>query len=67
MTKVFTIVFQGIAIVLQLWSALGGVVPPKYQALAAGVIGVLQAIQGTLAHYYNPDGTPAATAYVAPK
>jgi hypothetical protein len=67
MSKVFTIVFQVIAVVLQLWSALGSVVPPKYQPLAAGIIGCIQAIQGVIAHYFNPDGTVAAVAYVVPK
>ena len=67
MSKMFTIIFQVIAVVLQLWSALGSVVPPKYQALAAGIIGCIQAIQGVIAHYYNPDGTAATLPYVAPK
>ena len=67
MSKVFTIVFQAIAVLLQLYSVLGSAVPPKYQPLAAGIIGCIQAIQGVIAHYFNPDGTVATVAYVAPK
>ena len=67
MSKAFTIVFQVIGVVLQLGNAMSGVVPKDYQFLTAGIIGILQAIQGILAHYYNPDGTPAAVPYVAPK
>lgn len=64
MTKTFTIIAQIVGIILQLGNALSGVVPPKYQFLVAGIIGVLQAVQGMLAHSYNPDGTPATQPYV---
>ncbi len=67
MSKTFTIIFQVLAMVLQFGSALTDLVTPKWKPLVAGLLGILQAIQGTLAHYYNPDGTPATAPYVAPK
>jgi hypothetical protein len=66
MTRVFTIVFQVLGLVVQLGSALTNIVPDKYKLLFGTVIGAIQAIQAAVAHNYNPDGTPATVAYVPP-
>ncbi len=54
---------QAVATLLQLFNAYGSILPPKYQALGAGILGGLQLIVAALAHYSNPDGTPAASPY----
>lgn len=54
---------QGVATLLQMFNAYGAFLPVKYQALGAGILGGLQLIVAALAHYSNPDGTPAAMPY----
>jgi hypothetical protein len=57
---------QGIAVAAQAFNAYGAFLPPKWQALAAGLLGGAQLIAGAVAHFRNPDGTPAATPYTKP-
>ena len=44
-----------------------GYLSPKGQAALAGAAAFVQGLVALLAHYSNPDGTPAAVAYVAKK
>jgi hypothetical protein len=62
-----SLVFQALAIVAHGINQISGLVPPKYQWLVAGAIGILQGINVIGAHFYNPDGTPATQAYVKAK
>lgn len=56
---------QILATLLQILNMASGLVPAKYQAYVAFGLTVVQAGMGLYNHYYNPDGTPAAVAYVA--
>ena len=40
------------------------VVPEKYKVWVAFTAGLAQAASGLIAHYFNPDGTPAKVAYL---
>lgn len=51
----------------QLFNAVGGVIPGKYQGLIAGILAGTQLIVASVSHYSNPDGTKVETPYVAPK
>jgi hypothetical protein len=55
------VILQAIATASQVFNAYGAFVPAKYQALIAGVLGGLQVLIGTIAHFYNTDGTPQGT------
>jgi hypothetical protein len=57
-------VIQILGMAGQAINALVDFVPPKSKPIAAGVIGVIQAVTALLAHFSNPDGTPAADPYV---
>jgi hypothetical protein len=57
-------VVQVIGVGLQLYNQYGGMVPTKYQPAAAAIVGAIQGIVALMAHFSNPDGTAAATAYV---
>jgi hypothetical protein len=65
MTSKTHIIAQVLAMLLQVLNMASGVVPPKYQPYVMFGIAVVQAGMGLYNHYYNPDGTPAAVAYVA--
>lgn len=60
------ILAQSVALIAQLFNQVGGVVPAKYQVPIALGIGVAQSIMAFVAHFTNPDGTSASTAYVKP-
>ena len=57
------VIIQVLAVILQYANFASDILPPKYQWIAAGIIGIVQAVTGILAHFKNPDGTPAAVAY----
>jgi hypothetical protein len=59
----WNVVLQGLATAAQGLNAIGALLPPKYQIMATMTITLIQAISAFLAHFANPDGTPAATAY----
>jgi len=58
-------VIQILALVAQAANAVLDVLPsPKSKAIAAGVIAIAQGVAAGLAHFSNPDGTPAAAPYI---
>jgi hypothetical protein len=59
-------ILQTIASIAQVFNAYGAFLPAKYQALGAGVLGGLQLLVGTLAHFYNTDGSPQGTPLPTP-
>lgn len=60
------IIIQALGTVLQVLNLVSGMIPPKYQWLVAGLVGIIQAVTGMLAHWSNPDGTPATAPYIDP-
>ena len=67
MTVKLNIVAQVLAFVLQGLNFASGAVPVKYQPWIAFGIAVVQAGIALLAHYQNPDGTNAKTAWIPSK
>jgi hypothetical protein len=65
MTADTTIILQIIATILQVLNAVNvSQLPPKWQAAITGLLTILQAVQGIIAHYYTPSGvslTPGST------
>jgi hypothetical protein len=61
----FNVLFQMSGAVIQLANEHGALVPATYQWLLAIVVGVAQLVVSVKAHFSNPDGTPATTAYRA--
>lgn len=59
----FNAVVQVLGTVAQGANSFGGYVPPRYQVPFALGVGALQAVTALLAHFSNPNGTPAATPY----
>ena len=59
-------VVQTAALVAQVVNQTVPVLPPRGQFWALVVLSVLQGLSGVLAHFSNPDGTPAAAAYQPP-
>jgi hypothetical protein len=60
----WSLLFQGLAVIVQYGNHASSVVPAKYQSGVMLVVGLAQtAVLWRQAHY-NPDGTPASTAYV---
>ena len=51
---------QIVLTILHMLNIFTPVVPPKYKFLAMAVIGALNLVLSILAHYSNPDGTPAS-------
>ena len=58
------VVIQVLSMILQVLNYATPVVPVKYQVFVTFAIAVVQALSALLAHFKNPDGTPAATPYV---
>jgi hypothetical protein len=58
------VVFQGLAMIVQYGNQASGFVPPKAQVWVGLAVGVAQAAVAWRAQFFNPDGTPATTAYV---
>ncbi len=63
----WNLVLQVIATGVQAANALTPMLPEKQRGTLALVVGVLQSISALIAHYSNPDGTPAAVAYLPTK
>lgn len=63
----WNLLFQGAALIVQYGNQASGLIPPKYQSAVALVVGLAQGLVAWRAHYSNPDGTSAATPYVAKK
>jgi hypothetical protein len=57
------IVIQACAMALQYLNVLLPIAPEKYKVWITVSIALVQATVAGLAHYSNPDGTPATTAY----
>jgi hypothetical protein len=59
MTAQFTQIFQIVAVALQgiNWELF----PAKWKPFIMIGLSVVQAVQGAVAHYYNPDGTKAGS------
>jgi hypothetical protein len=55
------VILQTLASIAQVFNAYGAFLPAKYQALGAGLLGGSQLLVGTIAHFYNTDGTPQGT------
>jgi len=58
------LLIQLVGLVGQAGNIYAGIVPAKYQPLVALGLTVAQGISAWYAHNYNPDGTPASTAFV---
>lgn len=52
------VIFQLLAVVLQVLNFTSGVVPPHYQPYVMVVISVLQSALAAYNHYFTPNGTP---------
>jgi hypothetical protein len=59
-------IVQGVAIAAQVFNAVSPLVPAEQRAKIAGIIAAAQAVTAAIAHFRNPDGTPAATPYIGP-
>ena len=57
---ILTILLEGITLALS-----GNLIPPKYTPLAVFAIAFVPKVLSVLAHYSNPNGTPAALPYPA--
>lgn len=59
------VIIQVLALVAQAANAVLDLMPtPRSKAIAAGVIAIAQGVAAGLAHFSNPDGTPAAAPYI---
>jgi len=58
------LIIQGAALIVQYGNQASGLIPAKYRTYVALAVGLAQALVAWHAHNVNPDGTPAATAYV---
>jgi len=61
------IVIQILMTLMQAYNQISDLLPAKWKDTAALVMGIIQSVVALLAHYSNPDGTPAASAYAVPK
>jgi hypothetical protein len=65
MTANWTIALQILGIILQVLNAVNvAQLPTGWQAAVTGLVTILQAVQGIIAHYYTPTGvsiTPGAS------
>jgi len=59
----WNLVFHALALIVQYGNLASGYVPTKFQMWIALVVGAAQSLVAWRAHYYNPDGTPAAAPY----
>ena len=60
-------VIQLIGTLAQTVNALGAFVPDKQKVYVAAALAALQGLSAVLAHFSNPDGTPASVAYTPSK
>jgi acyl CoA:acetate/3-ketoacid CoA transferase beta subunit len=63
----WNLLFQGAALIVQYGNQASGLIPSKYQPGVALAVGLAQGLVAWRAHYFNPDGTPASTAYAGKK
>lgn len=61
------VIIQILATIIHAANMASGILPAKYQALVVLIVGLIQSVSALLAHFANPDGTPAITPYVPPK
>ncbi len=59
-------ILQSLLSVLQVASVYGGAFPKAQPYITLGLT-VVQAGLAFIAHYVNPDGTPASVGYIPPK
>ena len=59
----WNLVIQILGTIGQGLNAVGGMLPPKSQVLVASALAIIQGVSGLIAHFSNPDGTKATTAY----
>jgi hypothetical protein len=59
-------IVQILGVALQGANFFSGMVPAEYQPVLAAVVTIIQGVSALLAHFKNPDGTPAAVAYRPP-
>jgi hypothetical protein len=57
------VIVQLLGVLLQLYNQLSGMIPSGYKEIIALVVGIIQGLVALLAHFTNPDGTPAAEPY----
>ncbi len=60
----WNLVFQGLALIVQYGTMASGLVAPSAQKWIMLPVGLAQGLVAWRAHYFNPDGTPAAVAYI---
>lgn len=60
------LIWQAIALIVQAGNQYGNLTPKNWAPVVALVVGLGQVLLAWRAHYFNPDGTPAAVAYVPP-
>jgi hypothetical protein len=56
-------VIQALGSALVVTQMVTGFIPPKYAAWGAAAVTTIQSLTAILAHFRNPDGTPARVAY----
>lgn len=57
------VVVQILALIAQAANATMDLLPPRGRAIAAGVVALVQGVTAALAHWVNPDGSPAQVPY----
>jgi hypothetical protein len=60
------VIVQGLATAAQVFNAVSPLIAIDQRAKIAGIIAAAQAVTAAIAHFRNPDGTPAATPYIGP-
>jgi hypothetical protein len=60
----WNMVIQIVATLIQCANVISGLLPPAQQASLALIVGAVQGVVAAIAHFKNPDGTPAAEPYV---
>jgi hypothetical protein len=59
----FNVIVQGLATAAQVFNAVSPLIDPDQRAKIAGIIAAAQAVTAAIAHFRNPDGTPAVMPY----
>ncbi len=59
----WNLLFQAAAMLVQYGNQATNIMPEKYQPAIALIVGLAQGLVAWRAHYVNPDGSAAATAY----
>lgn len=58
------VVIQILMLILQGYNQISDMLDPETRQVATLIMGIIQAVVALLAHYRNPDGTPAKAAYI---